>query len=396
MPTGSPCLARVNSLLLAPQIALWSAGVPLRSSVRPDVLERTGVAAALAWIRVAVDPEGLIGADLDADPPPPEPRLSELDQQVVRELPLARGPARRRSSGSTTSASPAASARWPMTSRCSRRRPGPAATPERCSSSSATGSGSAGAMEMLDGSKGTQATASHLDDLEALIQVSDLHRDPNTFEPWLRASLEESSGSEGVTLSTVHRVKGREWDRVVVFGVTEGLLPHRLSADWESERRVLHVAITRAIDRCVVLGDESRRSAFLDELTGVAAEPATAPRQCSLRGRAVGARGRRRDPGAAGARPDRPTRTRRPPRRRCAAGARSARRRQRSRLRRPLQPPARRHRRRDARRLPRAARLRGNRAGEARALRRRDPRRARLGAQLRRPRRPPRGETNVS
>ena len=58
-------LARVNSLLLAPQIALWSAGVPLRSSVGPEVLERAGVAAALAWLRVALDPEGLIPADLE-------------------------------------------------------------------------------------------------------------------------------------------------------------------------------------------------------------------------------------------------------------------------------------------------------------------------------------------
>jgi len=154
--------------------------------------------------------------------------------------------------------------------------------------------GLGGAMEMLDGSKGTQATASHLDDLEALIQVSDLHPDPDTFEPWLRASLEESSGSEGVTLSTVHRVKGREWDRVVVFGVTDGLVPHRLSEDWEAERRVLHVAITRAIDRCVVLGDEARRSPFLDELTGRAAEPAVAPAGVVLPPGVAGAPGRRR------------------------------------------------------------------------------------------------------
>jgi len=58
-------LVRVNSLLLGPQIALWNAGVPLRSSVGPELLDRAGVAAALAWIRLAVDPEGLIPADLE-------------------------------------------------------------------------------------------------------------------------------------------------------------------------------------------------------------------------------------------------------------------------------------------------------------------------------------------
>ena len=57
---------------------------------------------------------------------------------------------------------------------------------------------------------------------------------------------------------------------MAVAGVTSGLLPHRLAADEEEERRVLHVAITRARERVVVLGDESRPSPFLAELTGEA------------------------------------------------------------------------------------------------------------------------------
>jgi DNA helicase-2/ATP-dependent DNA helicase PcrA len=40
--------------------------------------------------------------------------------------------------------------------------------------------------------------------------------------------------------------------------------------DLEEERRVLHVGITRARDRVVVLADRSRRSQFLDELAGTA------------------------------------------------------------------------------------------------------------------------------
>jgi DNA helicase-2/ATP-dependent DNA helicase PcrA len=137
--------------------------------------------------------------------------------------------------------------------------------------------GLGGAMEMLDGSKGTEATASHLDDIEALIQVADLHDDPGGFEPWLRASLASSAGGEGVRLATVHRVKGREWDRVAVFGANAGLMPHRLSESWEGERRVMHVAITRARHRCSVLADADRRSPFLAELRGEAAEAATKP-----------------------------------------------------------------------------------------------------------------------
>jgi DNA helicase-2/ATP-dependent DNA helicase PcrA len=73
-----------------------------------------------------------------------------------------------------------------------------------------------------------------------------------------------------VTLSTIHRVKGREWDHVVVFGVTDGIMPHRLSVDIEEERRILHVGITRGRQRVLVLGDRSRRSRFLGELDGSA------------------------------------------------------------------------------------------------------------------------------
>jgi DNA helicase-2/ATP-dependent DNA helicase PcrA len=65
-------------------------------------------------------------------------------------------------------------------------------------------------------------------------------------------------------------VKGREWDCVAVFGVTEGIVPHRLSDDVEEERRILHVGITRGRRRVVVLGDRSRRSPFLGELDGSA------------------------------------------------------------------------------------------------------------------------------
>jgi DNA helicase-2/ATP-dependent DNA helicase PcrA len=130
------------------------------------------------------------------------------------------------------------------------------------------GIGLGGAMDLLDTSKGDQGAASHLDDLEALLGVADLHPDPGAFEPWLRESLARPAADGGVTLSTVHRVKGREWDRVAVFGVTAGIVPHRLAESAEAERRVLHVAITRARRRCAVIGDAQRVSPFLDELRG--------------------------------------------------------------------------------------------------------------------------------
>ena len=71
-----------------------------------------------------------------------------------------------------------------------------------------------------------------------------------------------------VHLSTIHKIKGREWEHVVVYGASKGLLPHRLSEDEEGERRVFHVALTRAIRQVVVLADAQEPSPFVAELDG--------------------------------------------------------------------------------------------------------------------------------
>jgi DNA helicase-2/ATP-dependent DNA helicase PcrA len=76
-----------------------------------------------------------------------------------------------------------------------------------------------------------------------------------------------------VTLSTVHRVKGLEWPHVVVWDASEGVMPHRLNEagpDLEEERRVFHVAVTRARESAIVMSRASAPSVFLDELTGQA------------------------------------------------------------------------------------------------------------------------------
>jgi DNA helicase-2/ATP-dependent DNA helicase PcrA len=136
------------------------------------------------------------------------------------------------------------------------------------------------AMDLLDSSG---ATASHLDDLEALEQVALLHPDPAGFEPWLRKVVRRETRPDGVTLSTVHRVKGREWDHVVVYGASAAMFPHRLADDVEEERRVFHVAITRARRQAVVLADAERPSPFLAELTGSAPKPIARPARDSVR-----------------------------------------------------------------------------------------------------------------
>jgi DNA helicase-2/ATP-dependent DNA helicase PcrA len=260
-------LTRVGSLLLAPHVALVEAGVPVSSILRPDVLTRTGLRAALAYLRSAAAPDAIDPAD-----------LAEVHRRPSRGLPrwIDKWLARCRSVDDVVRAS---------------ERIDDVKVAGKLADLAADLSGLAGvarsgtsrevlehvrdvvglgrAVDLLDASGGGEGQ-SHRDDLEGLLQVADLHPDVAAFEPWLRSALDgRDDGEAGVTLSTIHRVKGREWPRVAVYGATEGLMPHRLAlgaAAVEEERRVFHVAITRGSGRVVVLADASRPSPFLSEL----------------------------------------------------------------------------------------------------------------------------------
>ena len=273
-PATVAVLARVNSLLLAPHVALHEAGVPVSSVLRPDVLERTGMRAALAYLRLAVAGDAMDPGD-----------IVEILRRPTRGLPqwfpdrLHRR-ARWSLAQLTGLADQVGDKDAPKVLRLVDDLQvvldsGRAGTTRHVLEAVRDDVGLGAAMGLLDRTGGGQGS-SHLDDLDGLLGVADLHPDPGGFEPWLRAVFKRETAPDGVTLSTVHRVKGREWDRVAVFGVTDGIVPHRLAEDIEEERRVLHVAITRGRHRVGVLADRTRRSPFLDELAGTA--PRSAPR----------------------------------------------------------------------------------------------------------------------
>jgi superfamily I DNA/RNA helicase len=63
---------------------------------------------------------------------------------------------------------------------------------------------------------------------------------------------EEYEDKEGrVQLMTVHRAKGLEFDTVFVVGFADGAFPHAMG-DFEEERRIAYVAITRAEEHLIV------------------------------------------------------------------------------------------------------------------------------------------------
>ncbi len=74
----------------------------------------------------------------------------------------------------------------------------------------------------------------------------------------------------GVTLTTMHKSKGLEWKTVFVIDVNRDIVPyeqnHDAPADFEEERRLFYVALTRAKDNLYLINSSKDESMFLKEL----------------------------------------------------------------------------------------------------------------------------------
>lgn len=76
----------------------------------------------------------------------------------------------------------------------------------------------------------------------------------------LKAQTQDDQSAEGVRLATMHRVKGLEFDKMVVAGLSAGVLPRNPSTDDEtvrdeeerSDRSLLYVALTRARSEALI------------------------------------------------------------------------------------------------------------------------------------------------
>lgn len=62
------------------------------------------------------------------------------------------------------------------------------------------------------------------------------------------AAKRRSTNSDVVTLCSIHRSKGLEWPVVFVLGCNNKILPHAYADDFDEERRLFYVAVTRAAD----------------------------------------------------------------------------------------------------------------------------------------------------
>ncbi len=256
-------LTRVNASLAPVQVALLHRGVPVRPAVDISYLSRGGVQAALAWLRLALSPaDRLAGSDVALAVRRPSRALSPRAVDWMSEQHGTAGLARLAGR---------------LAARDSERILGFLSDLRMVSGRSSSGTaailaavrdevGLDRAMELLEGSRRHLEGSAQTDDLDALVALAQLHPDPGGFEDWLRSSLSDPGSLEGVVLSTIHRVKGREWPHVVLHEASARLFPHRLAVDVEEERRVFHVGLTRASVSVHIVASEPP-SPFLAELT---------------------------------------------------------------------------------------------------------------------------------
>ncbi len=291
-------LARVNSALLPVQVACLESDVPCTTPLTTQVLARTGIRTAFAYLRIGSDPGAIRREDVrDTIRRPSRGIAPMVVDMITKQRTTSIADLRRlaaRLSGRDVPKIEAYADDLEVVAEAANRSTVDALRAIR------EGIGLDATLDTLDASRAGADRSTHADDLAALESVALFHPDAASFAHWLREVLSRPAATgPGVELSTIHRIKGKEWGHVVIFGASAGLFPHRLSDDVEGERRVFHVALTRAGTQAVVLADRAAPSTFLAELDGTAVQtPAPvpgmqrpAPTSRAERRRGAGARG---------------------------------------------------------------------------------------------------------
>ena len=302
-PGDIAVLTRVNATTAPVQVALVEAGVPFTGGVGTEFADRTAVRSALAWLRLAGGRpfrEDDLREALRRPSRPLHPRIGDWVQEqrdvdaldrLADRLTNERDAERVREFAADIARLQAMVARRASTAEVL------AALVDEI--------GLGGAVSTLDRTRHGMNRSAQGDDLLALRHLADLHDDPGTFERWLHDALATRRDPAGVVLATVHRVKGQEWPHVVVHLADADQYPHRLAEDDEEERRLFHVAITRA-RTSVTIVTGATPSPFVAELTTEPPEHPSEPPPLPDRGVRTGARRTDRPSGRSGDERDHP------------------------------------------------------------------------------------------
>lgn len=281
-PRDIAVLSRVNASLIPVKAVLVERDIPTHDQLGVQSVQRSMVRALFAWLRMAQDPSDMRAADVREAIRRPGRGLNGVANNTRLPSRLSLDDLR----DASLQMKARHEAKWlefcdDIAKVARAARSGDA---RKAVAAVLDTAGLISSAQAFDRSGGSSAKPSHEDDLAAILRAAALHPDLATFENWLSQAMDRPSSTDGVTVSSVHRVKGMEWPKVIVFGADAGAIPHRLSDDLEEERRIFHVAITRCSDEVVVLADQDRPSPFLHQLTMVAPPPAPPSEPAAARG----------------------------------------------------------------------------------------------------------------
>ena len=294
-PSDVAVLTRVNAVLAPVMVGLIEAGVPVSGGVGAEFADRTAVRAALAWLRLASGrpfTSDDIGETLRRPSRSLHPRIAEWVGEQRDVAGLVRLSERLTNERDAQRVVEFAGDIGRLQSLLEQ-----GATTGQVVDALIDEVGLGGAVATLDDKRHGMNRGSQSDDLLAIRQLAALQRNPALFEKWLRDRLMTKRSVDGVTLATVHRVKGQEWPSVVVHQASADQFPHRLADDEEEERRLFHVAITRASSEVTIVPGELP-SPFVAELTTEPPDPDTlrAQRQVTTRRELTASRPKRDRP----------------------------------------------------------------------------------------------------
>ena len=181
-------LARVNAALLPVQVVLTARGLPVAPVLGPEVLRRTGTAAVLSWIRLAVDPSRMTHDDLVAAARRPGRGINRFTANALRRRwwSLAEVRDLGEANGGRDGERLIAFADDVAALSAVAGRADTAAVLVSLRDEIGLGR----ALDLLDGSRSRADRSSHRDDLAALEQLAALEPVPAAFEATLRGWLE--------------------------------------------------------------------------------------------------------------------------------------------------------------------------------------------------------------